>query len=356
MKAVVLSGGQGTRLRPISHSVPKQLVPVGGRSVLAHVIADIVAAGITEVVVVVSPESKAPVETLMTSLDVPNLEVDIAVQPTPNGLAAALGVAAPFAGGAPVLLYLGDCLITGGIGHVIAEHDSAGADATILVAEVDDPSRYGIVEVGDNGHITRLVEKPKEPTSNLAVVGVYAFGAGIWDALDRVEPSWRGEYEITDALQLLVDGGGVVQPSRLRGWWMDTGTIEDVFVASSRLLAELQPADGADLSGNRIDGVVVVDPTASVRDSHLIGPVVVGPGTTIVGSVVGPDTTLGRGVEVADATLERSIVMDHAVVGSSTLTRSFLGPRAVVKGVGQPLSVVVGADAVVSLDDANHPG
>ena len=137
---------------------------------------------------------------------------------------------------------------------------------------------------------------------------------------------------------------------------MDTGTIDDVFVASARLLSDLQPVEGPDLTGNRVEGVVVVDPSSTVHDSHLIGPVVVGPGTSIVGSVVGPDTTLGRQVDVTNATVERSIVMDEAVVDSSTLVRSFLGPRAVVRGVDQPLSVVVGADAVVSLDEANHSG
>lgn len=356
MKAVVLSGGQGTRLRPLSWSVPKQLVPVGGRSVLAHVLADIAAAGITEAVVVVSPESQGPVEELLAEPDGPALRTDVVVQAAPRGLADALATALPAVGDGPVLLYLGDCLITGGIGHVLEAHASSEAAATLLVAEVDDPSRYGIVEVTD-GRITALVEKPSEPRSNLAIVGVYAFAAGIGAVLERVTPSWRGEYEITDAVQLLVDDGDVVVPAELRGWWMDTGTIADALEAMTRLLDEQADDRRGELHDTSVDGRVVVAPGAVVRDSRLIGPVTIAAGAHVSGSVVGPHVTIGADAGVRDATIRRSIVMGEVDVTDSVLVDSVLGPRSIVRGAGQaPASVVVGADAVVSLDIANQAG
>ena len=223
MKAVVLSGGQGTRLRPLTHSIPKQLVPVAGLPVLGHVLTDVAACGITEVVVVTSPESQAPISKMLSEVQL-GLDVSVLVQPEPRGLADAFSIALSFVGADECLLYLGDCVVTGGVSHMVEEHRSSGADVTILVKEVDDPSRYGIVEFGTDGVITRLVEKPENPSSRMAIVGAYVFSSGVGSVANDVDPSWRGELEITDAIQLIVDRGGTVRSSAIRGWWVDTGT------------------------------------------------------------------------------------------------------------------------------------
>lgn len=331
MKAVVLAGGQGTRLRPITYSVPKQLIPVGGRPVLGHVFEDIAECGITETIVITSPESYGPVGEFTASLDL-GMDFELVLQEEPNGLAAAFQLAVPKLGSDSSLLFLGDCLLTGGIAHLVEQHNATGAAATILLREVDDPSRYGIVAL-DDGRVVRLVEKPPEPPTNLAIVGVYAFGPEINDAVGSIEPSGRGEYEITDAIQLLVDRGGDVRPAELNGWWIDTGTVDDVLAAHARIL------DTEGVSS-------VIHPTARVGDSELIGPVVIDAGAEVSESVVGPHVHISKGARVAGSQIESSIVMEDSLVEGASLKRSLLGPRSKVTGAtGVGLQVVIGSDA-----------
>ena len=348
MKAVVLSGGQGTRLRPITYSVPKQLIPIGGRSVLHHILINIEECGIEEVAIVTSPESRPAVAELLERIDI-GVDASIMIQDEPRGLAHAFGVALPFVGDEPSLLYLGDCLLTGGVTHVVEEHLASGATATILVKEVEDPSRYGIVELNDHGDITRLVEKPKEPASDLAVVGVYAFGSGIGGDVLGVSPSWRGELEITDAIQAMVERGGLVRPSRLRGWWIDTGTVGDVLSAQKLLMADLDHKVDGSLESTIVEGSARVSGGAVVRNSRLEGPVIVGSGARVEDSQIGPATVIGPGAVVKSSSVSESIVMGDARVSGSKLRRSILGPRAEVLDAGQgELSVLVGADAAVA--------
>lgn len=358
MKAVILSGGQGTRLRPLTYSTPKQLIPVGGKPVLAHVLADVVSAGIIDIAVVTSPEAHDHVVAALERYGVPGVKPVVLIQDQPRGLAHALGVALPFVGGDPCVLYLGDCLVTGGISHVLAEHATGFADATILVRKVDDPSRYGIVEVGDGGDVVKLVEKPRSPESDLAIVGVYVFGSAIAGAVESVAPSWRGEYEITDAIQGIVDAGGRVRASHLRGWWIDTGTIEDVLVANRMLLDGLEGSVEGEAHDSELIGEVSVEPGALVRCSTIHGPVIVGEGSVVERAVLGPGTTLGRGVEVVEAEVVDSILMDSSVVGSARLAHSILGPGAKVSDQPRdiPLSVVVGADALIGSGAASQSG
>lgn len=354
MQAVILSGGQGTRLRPITHATPKQLVPIGGRSVLAHVIADVIDAGIDDIIIVASPESRPAVATLVETLGAP-AGIRIVVQPEPNGLAAALAVALEVSGDVPTLLYLGDCLVTGGVGHVVEQHRTSGASATLLVAEVDDPSRYGIVELGVDGRVRRMVEKPAEPESDLAIVGVYAFGPEIGQAAREVAPSARGEYEITDAIQLLVDAGAVVTTARLEGWWIDTGTIADVFTANRLLLSALGDDRRGTVEASTLEGPVRVEPGARLVNCRVTGPVIVAAGATVRDSVVGPNVTIGADARVDRATIAESILMDAVTITDASLRDTFLGSRARVSGAGQ-LSVVAAADTVVSLERPNQAG
>lgn len=348
LKAVVLAGGSGTRLRPITHSVPKQLIPVGLRPVLGHVLTDIASCGIDESIIITSPESRDHVAMLLDREDF-GLNSTIIVQDEPNGLAAAYGLALPYIDGDHSLLYLGDCLVTGGASDLVEQHRDSGADATLMVTGVDDPSRYGIVELDTDGNITALVEKPAEPRSNLAIVGVYAFGPSIAGSVAAIEPSARGEYEITDAVQHLVSDGGTVRSAEMSGWWIDTGTVADVLAANRRLLEALPDSQEGDISATEVSGNVVIEAGAKVRGSTLNGPLVVRTGATIEDSEVSAGTHIGRDVSLSGARISNSIVMDGSGILDTRIEQSIIGPRARVAGLGHQLLVelVVGADAVV---------
>ena len=338
VKAVILAGGQGTRLRPITYATPKQLIPVGGVPVLGHVIDSIADCGIGDVIVITSPEAVDQVGGFAKTYR-SDLDVSVLLQEKPNGLAAAYALAMPAIGGDSSLLFLGDCVVTGGIKHVVESHDSQGADATLLVHEVDDPQRYGIVELDDAGRITALVEKPSEPKSNLAIVGVYAFSPRIADSVRSIGPSGRGEYEITDAIQHLVDAGGSAQAAGLRGWWADTGTVADILATHVRLMST---------SGE--DGVSV-HPSAIVEDTILEGPVVVDEGAVLVGANIRSGTHIAAGASVHSAAIANSIIMEGATVDSVDLVDSLVGPHSVVKGQanGRQATMVITADSVVQL-------
>ncbi len=358
MKAVILAGGQGTRLRPLTYSVPKQLVPIAGRPVLAHIVANLEECGVEDIAIVTSPEAEAAVRQMISDEGLERLGIEVLIQNSPDGLAAAYEVALDWVADEPCVLYLGDCLLTGGIGHVISEHVAGDFDATILVAEVDDPSRYGIVEVADSGLIERLVEKPTEPKSNLAIVGVYVFGSGTSDIVRAVEPGFRGEREITDALQAIVDGGGRVAESRLAGWWIDTGTPPDVLNAQALLLEGLETSQDGTLEGSDVTGSVFVAEGASVEGAVLVGPVVLAEGAVVRGGTVGPNVSVGRGCVVESSTIHNSIVMSGSIVSTSHLSDSIVGPDSEIRGVqGQPdVRLIVGAESAIVSGESSHSG
>lgn len=347
LKAVVLSGGSGTRLRPLTYSVPKQLIPVGDRPVLGHVLADVVACGIEEAIIVTSPESREPVSRMLQRQDY-GLDYSIVVQDQPNGLAAAFGLAIPLLEGSSSLLYLGDCLLTGGASHLVQQHVATGADATILVNEVDDPGRYGIVELDEAGRVVALVEKPQFPRSNLAIVGVYAFQPTIAESVRSIAPSARGEYEITDALQHLVDQGGTVRSTALNGWWVDTGTVSDVLAANARLLAEVTDSRSGKVVDSELAGTVVLAERAEVHGSRIVGPVAIGEGALIRNSRIGPSCHVGPGAMLDDVELTNSIVMEDTVLRSLRIRESIIGPRSTLHGnaaLQDEIEVLVGSDA-----------
>lgn len=325
---------------------------------LGHVLADVAACGIEEAIVIVSPESRDHVAGLLERDD-HGLETTIVVQDEPNGLAAAYGLAIPHIGDSDSLLYLGDCLVTGGASGLIAQHRSSGADATLMVTTVDDPSRFGIVEIDEEGFITRLVEKPDNPPSDQAIVGIYAFKPSIADAVSAISPSARGEYEITDAIHHLVGGGGSVRPAALDGWWIDTGTVPDVLAANARLLQEIRSAQEGSVDDTEIEGVVVIGKGAVVRGSRLVGPLFVGPGAVVEDSHLAASTHIASDATVRGAKVSNSIVMDAAMVREVTLDRSIVGPRSVITGRGHHdrvgVEVVVGSEAKVEVSDS-HSG
>src|SRR5918998_6550247 len=240
LKGLILSGGRGTRLRPITYTSAKQLVPVANKPVLFYGIEAMAAAGIDQIGIIIAPETGPEIRAAAGDGSQFGVSITYVEQDEPGGLAHASLTAEAFLDGDPFVMYLGDNLLQGGITELVASFRASGPDALILLTPVDDPQNYGVAEL-DGGKVARLVEKPPEPATNLALVGVYMFTAGIHDAARAIEPSARGELEITDAIQYLVDAGKRVEPHIVRGWWKDTGRLDDMLEANRLVLDRIEP-------------------------------------------------------------------------------------------------------------------
>ena len=311
MKGLILSGGKGTRLRPLTFTSAKQLVPVANKPVLFYGLETLAAAGIREIGLVVG-ETRAEIEAAVGDGSQWGVAVTYIPQDAPRGLAHAVQIAEPFIGGDPFVMYLGDNLLAKGIVPFVEEFQAAQPAALILLTPVPDPERYGVAET-DGDRIVRLVEKPRAPRSNLALVGVYLFGSAIFDAVRSIAPSFRNELEITDAIQNLIDRGLDVRRHIVDGWWKDTGRLEDMLEANRLILDTLAPRmDGAVDGDSRIEGKVVVEPGAAVSRSVVRGPVIIGRDARIRDAYVGPFTAIMRNVEIRGSEIEHSIVMEDS--------------------------------------------
>ncbi len=352
MRALVLAGGEGSRLRPLTHTQAKQLIPIAGQPILFHALDAIADAGIREVGIVLGqtgPEVRAAVGDGSRW----DLRVTYIEQEAPLGIAHAVMTAADFVRGAPFLLYLGDNVLLEGVQRFVRTFEASPPDAAILLAHVPDPSQLGVV-VLEGERVVRLVEKPKEFVSELALVGVYLFDDSILDACATLVPSGRGEYEITEAIQWLVDTGKVVRAEMVDGYWKDTGRPEDLLEANRMLLATRAPGIDGSLDGStEVDGTVVVGVGTTVKESRLIGPVVIGAGCEISGSTIGPDVSIEEGCVVLDSTIRDSIVMEGCSVrGVSALEGSVLGRNVDVRHVEGRAGhrLVVGDQSRVEVD------
>ena len=311
MKGLILSGGKGTRLRPLTHTSAKQLVPVANKPVLFYAIESIVAAGITEIGIIVG-ETRREIKAAVGDGSRFGARVTYIEQEAPLGLAHAVMISEEFLGGSSFVMYLGDNLIAGGITSLVDEFRTLGCNSEILLAEVPNPEQFGVAELTEEGKVRRLAEKPKEPKSNLALVGVYMFDPSIFESVHRIKPSARGELEITDAIQDLIDRGLDVHPHIVRGWWKDTGKLEDMLEANRIVLESLEARRGANLSlgkGSRIEGRVQIGEGVELIDSVVRGPVVIGDGTRIENAFVGPYTSIGERCTLAGCEMENSIVL-----------------------------------------------
>jgi glucose-1-phosphate thymidylyltransferase len=312
MKGLVLAGGKGTRLRPITYTSAKQLVPVANKPVLFYGIEAIVAAGIRDIGVIVG-DTREEIQAALGDGSRFDARITYIPQEAPLGLAHAVKVAAPFLGGDPFVMYLGDNLIAGGITSLVEEFRRGECNAMILLAEVPNPEQFGVAELADGGKVRRLVEKPKEPRSNLALVGVYMFDAHIHESVKRIKPSARGELEITDAIQDLIDRGLDVHPHIVRGWWKDTGKLDDMLEANRIVLESLEVRRGASIGeigkGSRIEGRVHIGKDVEIVDSLVRGPVVIGDGARLENAFVGPYTSIGDRCTLVCCELENSIVL-----------------------------------------------
>jgi glucose-1-phosphate thymidylyltransferase len=341
LKALILAGGSGTRLRPITHTRAKQLVPVANKPILFYGLEAIAEAGIKEVGVVVGDTAKE-VQAAVGDGSQWGLEVTYITQDAPLGLAHCMLIARDSLGDDDVVMYLGDNLLEQDLkGFVerfeadrhqaraptLTEEPTPAPAARILLARVPDPQRFGVAELDDEGQVVHLVEKPSSPASDLALVGVYLFDAGIHEAVAAIKPSARGELEITDAIQWMIDHGRRVSCEVIVGWWIDTGKLTPLLEANRLLLERIERRiDGEVDDVSQVDGRVVVEAGASIVRSHIRGPAVIGAGTRVVDSFVGPFSAVGRGGRIERSEIEHSVLLDHvSVVDAGRIEDSLLG-------------------------------
>lgn len=331
MKALVLSGGHGTRLRPFSHTMPKQLIPIANKPVLRYVLENIRDVGVTDIGIIVGDRAREIATVIGDGSDL-GVRVTYIRQRKPLGLAHCISLAQPFLGADDFVMYLGDNMLPGGIREAAAQFADTRPEAQVLVCSVPDPRAFGVVEVSREGTVLDLAEKPSRPRSDLAVIGVYFFTAAIHTAVSAIEPSARGELEITDAIRWLLCNGADVRARRYHGYWKDTGEPEDVLDCNRRILAALRVQIAGDVDADsEIRGAVAIEAGARVVRSRIIGPVVVGAKTLIEDSFVGPDTSIGSDCTLREAELTDSIVLDGSLITAVTgLRRSLIGRHATV--------------------------
>ncbi len=343
MKGLILAGGSGTRLRPITHTGAKQLVPVANTPILFYGLQHLADAGIREVGIVTG-DTGEEIRAAVGDGSRWGLEVTYLPQEAPLGLAHAVLIAREFLGDDDFVMYLGDNLLRDGITTFVdefkAHRSSAGSDACsaqILLAPVPDPQRFGVAEIGPDGEVVALVEKPEVPPSDLALVGVYLFDASIHEAVRAIEPSERGELEITDAIQWLIDNGHRVRHEVLHGWWLDTGKLTPLLEANRLILEVLEPSNHGKVDEHsRLDGRVWVAEGAEVIRSTIRGPVAIGAHTRIIDSYIGPFSSVDADCEIVGSELEHSIVLANSRVENvPRVIDSLIGRHAVVQRTHQ---------------------
>ncbi len=351
MKAVVLAAGAGVRMRPIAYTLPKQLIPVANKPVLFYGLEAIAAAGIKEVAIVVGPDSGDAIAEAVGAGDRFGLTIEYITQPAPQGIAHGLGMARSFVGSNDVLLYLGDSMLERGLGEAVADFTVSRPNAHVLVSRAADPGRFGVVTVDAGNTVARIVEKPRRPDSDLVLVGAYLFDSAVWAALDEIRPSQRGELEISDAIQHLVDSGKRVTVSEVEGWWKDTGDKVGLLDANRLVLSNLHHAVHGMIEGGSSRGPVAVGTGSTLQDCDLIGPVTIGANVTASDCVLGPNTSIADNCSLAGAFIVGSIVLegcrlerwrlDGSVLGRN-VTLTGQGPEAAVSAILGDLSEVVG--------------
>ncbi|MFJ8748576.1 glucose-1-phosphate thymidylyltransferase [Streptomyces sp. NPDC102441] len=326
MKALVLSGGAGTRLRPITHTSAKQLVPVANKPVLFYGLEAIAEAGITDVGIIVG-DTAPEIREAVGDGSALGIDVTYIPQDEPRGLAHAVLIARDFLGEDDFVMYLGDNFIVGGISGLVEEFRAERPEAQILLTKVPNPTAFGVAELDDQGRVASLEEKPKVPKSDLALVGVYLFTPAVHEAVRSIEPSWRGELEITHAIQWLIDKQRDVRSTTISGYWKDTGNVTDMLEVNRSVLETLEPSvEGTVDENSEIIGRVRIEPGARVTSSRIVGPVIIGADSVISDSYVGPFTSVSEGCNIADSEIEYSIVLkDASIVGVRRVEASLIG-------------------------------
>ncbi|MBW4680157.1 MAG: glucose-1-phosphate thymidylyltransferase [Microcoleus vaginatus WJT46-NPBG5] len=332
MKALILSGGKGTRLRPLTYTGAKQLVPVANKPILWYGIEDIVAAGITDIGIIISPETGQEVQAKTGNGERFGANITYILQEQPAGLAHAVKIAQPFLGDSPFIMYLGDNIIQSELATFLNTFKKQQLDALIMLRRVANPSAFGVAKVDENGRVLQLIEKPKDPPSNLALVGVYFFASTIHDAIANIQPSARGELEITDAIQKLIDRDQKVEACTLEGWWLDTGKKDDLLEANRIILdTQITPSIEGDVDEkSQIIGRVKIGAGTKVVNSSIRGPVIIGSDCYLENCFIGPYSSIADGVTLIEADLEHSVILQKATIAGihQRIVDSVIGQRA----------------------------
>jgi len=333
MKGLILSGGKGTRLRPLTYTSAKQLIPVANKPILYYGIEFMKAAGITDIGIIVG-DTRADIMEQVGDGSRWDVNIEYIYQAEPLGLAHAVLTAEKFIGDDDFTMYLGDNLLRDGIKSIVDEYHEKKPDCMILLTPVKNPSQFGVAELNDDGSVKKLVEKPAEPKSNLALVGVYLFNKKIFEASRKIKPSLRGELEITDAIQQLADDGYNVHSSVVQGWWKDTGKLEDMLEANRLVLDTLETnIEGHVDDASRIEGRVIVGPNSRIINSAIRGPVIIGRNVVIKNAFIGPYTSIQDRCHISDCEVEHSIILDESIIREipGRLTDSLIGRKVVVE-------------------------
>lgn len=356
MKALILSGGKGTRLRPLTYTGAKQLVPVANKPILWYGIEGIVAAGITDIGIIISPETGEEVKAKTGNGELFGAKITYILQEQPAGLAHAVKVAQPFLGDSAFVMYLGDNIIQSDLQPFLEEFKKENLDALIMLRKVSNPSAFGVAEVDEKGRVLHLVEKPKNPPSNLALVGIYFFSPRVHEAIASISPSPRGELEITDAIQRLIDWKKPVEACTLEGWWLDTGKKDDLLEANRIILdTRLNPAiQGAIDSESQIIGRVQIGQGTQVINSSIRGPVIIGDNCYLENCFIGPYTSIYDNVSLIEADLEHSVILQGAKIAGihQRIVDSVIGQRACLTAAPRrpkALRFMIGDDCQIEL-------
>jgi glucose-1-phosphate thymidylyltransferase len=331
MKALVLSGGKGTRLRPLTFTCAKQLIPVANKPILGYVLDQVAATGIKKVGVITAPETGQYVKEYVNNGSKWKIHVDYIPQ-EPLGLAHAVKTAQTFLAQDSFVMCLGDNVTGQGLNTFIQKFQKEHLDALIILKEVENPSSFGIAQLDDKGNIVRLAEKPKTPMGNLAIIGTYLFSSKVHKAIERIKPSWRGELEITDAVQEMINMGFTVKAEILDSWWLDTGKKDDILSANAKILDEyIKRKVKGDITNSTIDGRVKIESEAKVNCSSLRGPCIIGKNVLIENSFIGPYTSVGDNSQILNSHLEYCVIMKNVIVKDvERLEESLIGKNAKV--------------------------
>ncbi|HHP7229821.1 MAG TPA: glucose-1-phosphate thymidylyltransferase, partial [Xenococcaceae cyanobacterium] len=356
MKAIILSGGKGTRLRPLTYTGAKQLVPVANKPILWYGIESIVAAGITEIGIIISPETGKEVKAKTGDGSKFGANITYILQDAPLGLAHAVKVAQPFLGDSPFVMYLGDNLVESQLDLFIDKFKTKHLDALTLLCEVENPTAFGVAKVDNQGRVLQLIEKPQNPPSKLALVGVYLFSPEIHHAIANIQPSARGELEITDAIQYLIDLQKNIESFQLQGWWLDTGKKDDLLAANQIILDSCLDLtiEGEIDAPSKISGRVHIGAGTKIINSIIRGPVNIGNNCHIENCFIGPYSSIANEVTLIDADIEHSVILQGAKVLNihQRIVDSLIGERAQLKPAPQrpkALRFMIGDDSQIEL-------
>ena len=336
MKGLILAGGFGTRLRPLTYTGAKQLIPVANKPIIFYGIEALTRAGIKEIGIVVG-DTATEVKNVVGNGETHNVKIHYINQESPLGLAHAIKISRDFLDTENFIMYLGDNILKNGISNLAAKFESMKSDALILLTEVPNPQQFGVAVIDNKGVVKRLVEKPKEPPSNLALVGVYLFNSNIFNAIDHIKPSWRNELEITDAIQWLLENGYKVESDIVTGWWKDTGKPEDIIEANLLVLEDIEPSNNGVILDSTINGRVNINQGTRIEKSAIRGPVIIGQNVSIANAFIGPFSSIGDNVIIENSEIECSVVMDGAIIRNieKRIDRSIIGKNVQISQVEQ---------------------